>query len=153
MNANKLIHHHALKISTDKQSCQISSRDRPIQTLNFQLETLISVVAEFICSQKAKAQNYSDLAVVLQVPWQSELWSTSRWGAVLGWAVAEIVSQLFCRQDFYRLPSCRLCSGGVFETSGIWHFIFPFAQSLCLLIWLRSTRPGEGRKSLGSLYH
>lgn len=33
---------------------------RPIQTLNFQLHTLIPVAAKFICSQKAKAYKISE---------------------------------------------------------------------------------------------
>lgn len=60
MSENKLFHHHALKIPTDKRSCQVSSKDRPIQTLNFQLHSLIPVVAKFICSQKAKAHKISE---------------------------------------------------------------------------------------------
>lgn len=39
---------------------QVSSRDRPIQTLKFQLHTLMPVVAKFICSQKTKGRKLPD---------------------------------------------------------------------------------------------
>lgn len=68
---------------------------------------------------------------------------------MLGWAVAEIFSQLFCRQEFYRLPSCRLCSGGIFETS-----VLEFHLRLCTLFMVANvvgehkTREKGGRPSV-----
>lgn len=152
MSGNKLIYHHALKISADKWSCQISSRDRPIQTLNFQLQTLIPVVAKFICSQKAKAHKIS----------ASLLWCLEYHGSLncetpadeeLCW---DGLLQRYLSGSAERITAGCPAAGFALEEylrPVVWHFIFPFAHSSWLLIWSGAQDQGAGRESFSSLYH
>lgn len=142
MSGNKWIHHHALKISTDKWSCQISSRDINSDpythwTSSFTVWSLL-LPSLFV----AKRPKHIKFRRACYGAWSTMAgWAVKcqQMNSPVGWAVAE-TSQPCCRQDFCRLPSCTLFSGGTFGISVVCHFIFPFACSLWFLIQLGSTR-------------